>query len=134
MESASEIVRGILDEIQKSSSAQKAGIRKLQGLVDENSSMKEEILLNLFQCFDCFLVCPKKEPASERVLKFFSSFIASSGDESFRTGIEYLLYRSQAVDKTVRYRALQAIAAIFAAIPGDREIAQDLWEKMREGN
>lgn len=134
MADINEQVIGILDEVQKSSSAIRAAIRKLQVVFDERSDKEdqEQMLVTLFKCFDQLLVCSKKEAAAERVLKFFSSFIASSGDELFRTGMEYLLFRSQANDKTVRFRSLQTIAAIFSAMPEGAEIAQDLWDKMSE--
>ena len=128
-------VQEILNEIQKSSTAQKGGIRKLQGLLEDPSSESSlEVMFSLFKAYDQLLVCTKKDPVVDRILKFFSGFIATSGDEIFRSGMEYLLLRSQALDKTVRQRSLQTIAAIMSSMLEGAEIADDLWETMSKGH
>ena len=126
-------VRNICDEVQKSNNAQSGCIRKFKALL-EGEVDKEEVLVALFACYDKVLLCAKKELAPERVVKFFSSFFSSTTDEEiFRSAMEYLMWRSQAHDKTARFRSLQTIATIMSSMSSDAEIAQDLWENMSLG-
>ena len=123
-------VHSIFNEVQRNSAAVKGCDRKLQGLLEQYSQHQDDIILTVFNCYDRVLLCAKKEPAAERILKFFSHFFSHSNDEIFRSGMEYLLWRSQAPDKTARFRSLQTISTIMASMSDDAEIAQDLWDSM----
>ena len=107
--------------------AQGVCIRKLIQL-SNNYVGKEDVLQEqLFSCMDKVMVCSKKEPSVERTVKFFSAFLASAGETLFfKGGIEYLILRSQASEKTVRYRACQIIASTMDSMSEDAEVAEDL--------
>lgn len=127
-------VQSICDEAQKNQSAQSGCIRKLKVLLEGNTDNKEEVLVAFFDCYDKVLLCAKKEPAAERTVKFFSAFFSGTSDEEiFRSAMEYLLWRSQAHDKTPRFRALQTISSIMSSMSSEAEIAQDLWDSMSVG-
>ena len=127
MEDLTSKVQSICDDSQEKSNISQC-IDKLKILLQNKSEDKETILLNLFYCYDQVLVCVKKEQAAENVLTFFSKYFSNSPDDIFRSGIEYLLWRSQSLDKTVRYRSLQTIASILAYMSKDIERASDLLE------
>lgn len=128
-------VQLICDEAQKSHAAQSGCVRKMKGLLEQSGDSLENVLVAFFDCYDKVLLVAKKEPSAERVLKFFSFFFATTTDEEvFKSGMEYLLWRSQAHDKTARFRALQTIATIMSSMSSEAEIAQDLWDSMSVGN
>jgi hypothetical protein len=82
------IVHNIFDEVQKSPAALKSCERKLHTLLENNKDSKDDVILNLFQCYDKVLLCAKREPAAERIVKFFSFFFAHSDEEVLRSGLE----------------------------------------------
>ena len=122
----------IFDEVQRSASSHKGCAKRLQALMASQAVAREmlgEILLR--GVVDRLLVCSKKEPTVERVVKFYSEFVALSTDTAlFVETIEHLLRRSTAADKTVRWRACQMIAGIFSQLRGEAEISDILWSSV----
>lgn len=124
------------EEAQRSAAMHKSGVRIVAGAlqkagVGEQTALVESILRT---CLDQCLVSAKKEASVDRVIKFFCEFLAFkehvNGDQIFRQGMEHLLARSMATDKTVRYRACQVIAGSITAMDGDAELDEELLDAM----
>lgn len=129
-----EHVGKIFEEARRSAATHKGGVRALSQLMQKHDPT---VLMNaiLRNCLDHCLVCAKKEAAVDRVIKFFAEFMGfkehgTRGEAIFKAGMEHLLTRSMAADKTVRYRACQVIAAVMTAADGEMEIDEEVWEAM----
>ncbi len=131
-----EKVSEIFGEAQRHMAVHKSSVKKLQAhLKDVSEAEREDIFQVILRGFvDQYLTVAKKETAVERVIKFFCDFLSdcstNEDDKMFRSGIEHLLTRSLAADKTVRYRAMQSLAMIISSLDGDAEISNDLWENI----
>ncbi len=127
-------IAAIFAECQRHCAVHKSSIKKLSAVLKEEGSEKlsECLEFMLRGVVDQYLLVSKKEPAVERVVKFFCEFLAQSAsfetDTVFMAGMEHLLQRSMAADKNVRYRACQSIAFVIANINGDALISDALWE------
>ena len=127
------------DEAQRSAATHKSGVRLVAGALSKaeegaKGAAGELVATLLRTCLDQCLICSKKEAAVDRVIKFFCELLAFkehvNGDQVFRQGMEHLLTRSLAADKTVRYRACQVIAGAITAMDGDAELDEELLDAM----
>ena len=122
----------IFDEAQRSIGVHKVLQRKLKNLIIEDN-VDEGLDVILKGCMDRVLIQAKKEPAAERLVKFFCNFIVSSASQHsniFNKGIEHMLTRSLGTDKSVRFRSVQIIATILQDMPSDTEIDENLWNAL----
>lgn len=128
----------VLTEAQQHASFHKGGVKKLSGLFgkvsgDQAAELMETILRG---CVDKYMLVSKKDANMDRLSKFFCEFLVSSSmyasDAVFRQGVEHLLKRSLAGDKTVRYKACQNFATVIMNMNGDAEISDELWEQITE--
>ena len=126
-----EVVNRAFSEAQRSAATHKGGVKAVAGALQKDAELLKTILRT---CVDQCLVCSKKEAAVDRVIKFFCELLAYKehvgGDAVFRQGMEHLLARSMATDKTVRYRACQVIAGAVTAMDGDAELDEELLDAM----
>lgn len=137
-EMSTETVLHIFEEAQRSAATHKGGVRALSALLQkqDDAGLEGVMTVILRNCLDQCLVCTKKEASVDRVIKFFSEFLgfkdhgAKKGEAIFRAGMEHLLARSMAADKTVRYRSCQVIASVISAMDGDVLIDEEVWEAM----
>jgi hypothetical protein len=129
-------VAEIFSESQRHSAVHKSNVKKLVAVLKEqNESDLQKCISLMFRGYvDQYLLIVKKEPAVERIVKFFCDFMAASSssfdnDAIFLAGMEHLLNRSLVTDKNVRYRACQSLAYIITNI-GDVPISDALLENM----
>lgn len=132
----------ILDESQRSLVSHNSCLKRLQTLLYEESTTakrngangkNKDLIDNLLNyCMDSVLLVSKKEPSVERLLKFLTTFIASSAinEEHFNKSIKHLLLRSKAVDKNVRIRSCQIFAEVMMNLNEDCEISASLWTEI----
>jgi hypothetical protein len=132
-----EKVASIFGEVQKRhQNSMKENIKKLISIIQSEPEEKvQEILTAICRgCFDTCLLCAKKEPEIEKMIKFLADFVSSSLESIgviFNTCMDHLLKRSEAVDKVIRYRACQIIHLIMGHLPpGEDRIDDDLIQKM----
>lgn len=135
----------IFDDAQKSIASHRSGLRKLNTLLQQQKSQeksKECINFLLRNCLDRALLCTKKEPNVDRLIKFFCDFIGSTAverknddgssieDGYFQLMMNHLLQRSLSTDKNVRLRACECISTILLALSVEAEISDELWDEM----
>ena len=112
----------------------KSSIKKLVTVLQEQdeAGLNQSLELILRGYVDQYLLIAKKEPAVERVIKFFCDFLAATSlfdsDTIFLTGMDHLLKRSLATDKNVRYRACQSLAFVINNMSVDAVVSDALWE------
>ena len=128
----------VLTEAQQHGSFHKGGLKKLSALFGkiEEGEAAELMEIVLRGCVDRYLLVAKKDADMDRLSKFFCEFMVSASvfksDVVFKLGVEHLLKRSLAGDKTVRYKSCQNFATIIMNMKSDAEISDDLWEEITE--
>jgi deoxyhypusine synthase len=76
---------------------------------------------------DRALVVQKKEPSVERFLKCVCAAAANVKEDYFLCFfVRHLLGRSAASNKTVRQRSCEALAELFAQMPKDADMPENL--------
>jgi hypothetical protein len=133
-----EKVASIFGEVQKRhQNSMKENIKKLISIIQSEPEEKvQEILTAICRgCFDTCLLCAKKDLEIEKMIKFLADFVSSSLESIgviFKTCMDHLLKRSEAVDKVIRYRACQIIHLIMGHLPPEEDIRidDDLIQKM----
>ena len=127
-------VSEIFADCQRHSAVHKSSIKKLVTVLQEQdeAGLNQSLELILRGYVDQYLLISKKEPAVERVIKFFCDFLAATSlfdsDTIFLTGMDHLLKRSLATDKNVRYRACQSLAFVINNMSVDAVVSDALWE------
>ena len=129
-----EKIYNIFDEAQKSVGVHRVLLRKLINIVEnDNGALREESMKIILRgCVDRVMFVSKKEPAVERIVKFYCNFMINSSttNETFVKGMEHMLMRSLGQDKTVRFRAVQIIATILTDMPSDADLDENLWHSL----
>jgi len=87
---------------------------------------------SFIDCFNRALIVFAREPAVERIVTFVASFCASNADTFSSFLLSYLIHNTQAINKAVRFRCVQSIAAILAALPENAEIDDDTFGSLLE--
>ena len=129
-----EKIYNIFDEAQKSVGVHRVLLRKLINIVENNNGKlrEESMKIILRGCLDRVMFVSKKEPAVERIVKFYCNFMinTSTTNDTFIKGMEHLLMRSLGQDKTVRFRAIQIIATILTDMSSDADLDENLWHSL----
>ena len=124
----------IFDDAQRSASSRDSCVRKLKSIIESksNSNNYETIFKTIFLgCFDRVLLSTKTDTKVERLFAFMTECISSLSENYFDISIDYLLERTKANDKTVRYRACQTISTILSIKSTNQsEISENLCEKL----
>lgn len=81
------------------------------------------------------LVVFGREPAVERVVSFVATFAATrpptTQTQSFSTLVfSYLLDKTSATSKAVRFRACQILGAALVALPDEPDLADEVWDTL----
>ena len=146
-------VAAIFTDAQRSLATHRTSMKKMLDLLNKSStgcSNNTNIIVDaiLHGCVDRALVCAKKEPSVDRVIKFFcevvvatmtsttaesSSVAAESSTVSdwfFAASINHLLIRTTTSNKTVRFRACEVIAGIMAGMKAETEVSDEMFTNM----
>lgn len=118
-----------------SSNLKKNNNLKKKDLEDENNSNLNEVneVNEIIQkCYDKILSYSKKESSVDLVIDFYSGYVKNliQNENNFEININYLLKRSESLDKVVRFRSCQTISTIFNLITEDIEIDINLWDNI----
>lgn len=124
------IIHNVFDEAQKSQKIHKVSVQKLQKLLTGDRA--REAFMVICQCYDKVLSFSKKEAAAELTVKFFVTLVATSTEDVFMSFVNYLLQRSNSLDKVVRFRSCQTISCIFKEFPEESEIDNVLWDTLSD--
>lgn len=126
-------VYAIFDDAQKSASTRTSCARKLKAVVEKKANNRELFEILFCHCFDRVLLCSKTDAKVERISAFFAEGVSSFTESNLELALEFLLERSLAVDKTVRFRACQTIANILSLKSSDQcEISEAICDKIVE--
>ena len=121
----------IFEQAQVSVSSHKTCVKKLLCIAEKSP----QDLKTITGCYDKVLSCSKKDPCADRVIKFFSSFIAfQQSDDLLAYFIRYLLERTWCVDKAIRFRSCQTISTVFDVMESEKQDPDfdlNLWQDMR---
>ena len=102
-------------------------------MVTESDATREEGMSVILRgCLDRVIPHAKKDVAVDRVIKFFCNFMSIADEQCFNKGIEHMLMRSCANDKTVRFRACQILATSLAEMNQDADIPEQLFLAMTQ--
>ena len=120
----------IFNECQINESIHNNLIIKLYHLLQKNNHQINEIIQ---QCYNKILSFNKKEINIEKILNFYSLFckyliINQRNEEEFIININYLLSKTQSLNKTIRGKSCQTISTIFTLINEEIEIDINLWD------
>jgi hypothetical protein len=124
------VIHNVFDEAQKSQKLHKISTQKLHKLL--TSDRAREAFMVICQCYDKILSCSKKEAAAELTVKFFVTLVATATEDVFLSFVNYLLERSNSLDKIVRFRSCQTISCIFKEFPEESEIDNTLWDALSD--
>ena len=97
---------------------------------------REKAVQGLHECLKAILVQFKREPATERCIRYIVRLATHHVeedeiplDDEFSMGLcEWLLKMSSSRDKAVRYRVCQLVENLMNALSDDAEITDDLWD------
>lgn len=106
--------------------------RAIKALTRAYESGQDAFLLAFLHCLNRALVVFAREPAVERVVTFVAAFTAANADTFSSPLLEYLVEHSRSSSKGVRFRCVQTIAAVIAALPENAEIADEVFEPLAE--
>lgn len=111
-----------------SSSSSSSSDNKLNEINENN-----EIFQTINKCYDKILSTNKKDLIILNIIKFYSNFIFNLilyNENLFILHLNYLLKRSESLDKIVRFRVCQTISTIFNLINEDIEIDINIWNNI----
>merc|ERR1719272_2794845 len=128
-------VRHIFNECQKTTAVHQKNSVVFRRFYREN---REKALEGLHQCLKAILVQFKREPATERCIKYVVR-LATYGvekdevplDDEFAMSLcEWLLKMSGSRDKAVRYRVCQLVENLMNALSDEAKITDTLWDSL----
>lgn len=148
-------VAAIFADAQRSLATHRTSTKKLLELLNKPFHDCEEskcviIDIVLQNCVDRVLVCTKKEPSVERVIKFICDVVIASitncetpnadslqisesrseFDDFFTSSINHLLARTVSSNKVVRLRACEIIAGIMSSMKAETEVSDGIYSNM----
>ena len=130
----------IFDDVQRSKRSHKTHAKKINTIVDNNKAgstknakqhQSNPILLTLLNgILDQTLLFPKSNPNIARVLDFFSTLAASSGEILQAKLLDHLYQRLRCTNKVVRQRACQILEGFMTILVQEQlELDQDTIEE-----
>ena len=121
-----EVVISVFEDALRTQTTHKGGAKKLADSVNANKKLLDVVL---FGMFDKVLVCTKKDASVDRIVNFFSLFAASlaTNEDSFKIVLDYLVSRTKAENKAIRFRACETVANIFTKLPEGFEFSNEMW-------
>ena len=146
-------VTAIFADAQRSLATHRTSMKKILELLEKTTSGSDSathantiVDAILHGCVDRALVCAKKEPSVDRVIKFFCEVVVGSmsatesssvatgsstgSDWFFAASINHLLIRTTTSNKTVRFRACEVIAGIMAGMKAETEVSDEMFTSM----
>jgi hypothetical protein len=118
-------IEEIFSEAQNVKQPNKGNINKLKLAYAKSNN---ESFTVITKCYDKVLQYSKKEQSVERLLIFFTHFVAELSSNDYEKCMGYLIDRSYNVDKTVRYRSCQSIHLLLEILSEKNgEIFDSLW-------